>query len=170
MSAEAIAKIEKALPGTFELSSAFTRFGIGDDALKHAGIPSAEFEKPTFNFLTWAGLTQAQIAEANEVICGTMTVEGAPHFKDEHLAVFDCANKCGNKGKRFIAPMGHVRMMAATQPFLSGAISKTVNRSERDDGRRDSGHLLSRMEAGSEGGCSVSRWMQAFAAAFDEVG
>src|SRR6185437_15064794 len=58
---------------------------------------------------------------------GTMTVEGAPHIKDEHLAVFDCANKCGNIGKRFIAPMGHIRMMAATQPFLSGAISKTVN-------------------------------------------
>ena len=95
--------------------------------MKHAGIPSAEFEKPTFNFLTWAGLTQTQIGEANQIICGTMTVEGAPHIKDEHLSVFDCANKCGNIGKRFIAPMGHVRMMAATQPFLSGAISKTVN-------------------------------------------
>jgi ribonucleoside-diphosphate reductase alpha chain len=127
LSDEAIAKIEKALPGTFELSSAFTRFGIGEDHLKAAGIPATEFEKPTFNFLTWAGLTQAQLNEANEKICGTMTVEGAPHIKDEHLAVFDCANKCGNKGKRFIAPMGHVRMMAATQPFLSGAISKTVN-------------------------------------------
>ena len=127
LSDAAIAKIEKALPGTFELSSAFTRFGIGEDNLRHAGIPLADFEKPTFNFLTWAGLTQAQIAHANEVICGTMTVEGAPHIKDEHLAVFDCANKCGNKGKRFIAPMGHIRMMAATQPFLSGAISKTVN-------------------------------------------
>ena len=85
------------------------------------------YEKPTFNFLRWAGLKETQLAEANEVICGTMTVEGAPHIKDEHLAVFDCANKCGNTGKRFIAPMGHVRMMAAAQPFLSGAISKTVN-------------------------------------------
>jgi ribonucleoside-diphosphate reductase alpha chain len=122
-----IAKIVKTLPGTFELSSAFNRFAIGEEALKRIGIPSSEYEKPAFNFLTWAGITQAQLAEANEVICGTMTVEGAPHIKDEHLAVFDCANKCGNKGKRFIAPMGHVRMMAAVQPFLSGAISKTVN-------------------------------------------
>src|SRR5438045_5069249 len=80
-----------------------------------------------FNSLTCAGLKNEQIAEAGEIICGTMTVEGAPHLQDKHLAVFDCANKCGNKGKRFIAPMGHVKMMAATQPFLSGAISKTVN-------------------------------------------
>ncbi len=122
-----LAKIEKALPGTFELSSAFTRFGVGEELLKRIGIKAQDFEKPTFNLLTYFGLTQAQIAEANEVICGTMTIEGAPHIKSEHLAVFDCANKCGMKGTRFIAPMGHVRMMAATQPFLSGAISKTVN-------------------------------------------
>jgi ribonucleoside-diphosphate reductase alpha chain len=124
---EEIAKIEKALPGTFELSSAFTRFALGDETLKRLGIAAADYEKPTFNFLRWAGITEAQLAEANEAICGTMTVEGAPHLKAEHLAVFDCANKCGSKGRRFIAPMGHVRMMAATQPFLSGAISKTVN-------------------------------------------
>jgi len=122
-----IAKIEKALPGTFELSSAFTRFGVGEDVLVRLGIAKSDFEKPTFNLLRWMGLTEAQIREANEIICGTMTVEGAPHLKDEHLAVFDCANKCGNKGQRFIAPMGHVRMMGAVQPFLSGAISKTVN-------------------------------------------
>ncbi len=122
-----IAKIEKTLPGTFELSSAFSRFSMGDELLKRMGVTAEEMAKPTFNFLRWAGLSEAQLAEANEAICGTMTVEGAPHIKDEHLAVFDCANKCGVKGKRFIAPMGHVRMMAATQPFLSGAISKTVN-------------------------------------------
>jgi len=122
-----IAKIEKTLPGTFELSSAFTKFGLGEDMLKRLGIPKEEFERPTFNFLGWMGLTSAQINEANEKVCGTMTVEGAPHLKNEHLAVFDCANKCGQKGTRYIAPMGHVRMMAAAQPFLSGAISKTVN-------------------------------------------
>jgi ribonucleoside-diphosphate reductase alpha chain len=122
-----IDRIEKALPGTFELSSAFTRMGMGEEALKAAGVPEAEYKKPTFNFLRWMGLKESQINEANEKICGTMTIEGAPHIKDEHLAVFDCANKCGQKGKRFIAPMGHVRMMAAAQPFLSGAISKTVN-------------------------------------------
>jgi ribonucleoside-diphosphate reductase alpha chain len=122
-----LARLEKALPGTFELSSAFTRFGIGEETLARLGIAKSEFEKPTFNLLRWMGLSEKQIAEANEVICGTMTVEGAPHLKEEHLPVFDCANKCGSKGQRYIAPMGHVRMMAAVQPFLSGAISKTVN-------------------------------------------
>ena len=122
-----IAKIEKALPGTFELSSAFAWFSLGEEVMKRLGISEEEYKKPMFNFLKWAGLTEAQLAVANEAICGTMTVEGAPHIKDAHLPVFDCANKCGNKGKRFIAPMGHVRMMAAAQPFLSGAISKTVN-------------------------------------------
>ena len=122
-----LTKIEKTLRGTFEISSAFNRFTLGEELLKRIGVPAADFEKPTFNFLTWAGLTHAQIEIANEKICGTMTVEGAPHMKDEHLSVFDCANKCGMKGTRFIAPMGHMRMMGATQPFLSGAISKTVN-------------------------------------------
>jgi ribonucleoside-diphosphate reductase alpha chain len=122
-----IAKIEKTLPGTFELSSAFSKFTMGDAMLKRLGVTDAELAKPTFNFLTWAGMSEKQLAEANEAICGTMTVEGAPHLKSEHLAVFDCANKCGNKGQRFIAPMGHVKMMGAVQPFLSGAISKTVN-------------------------------------------
>ena len=122
-----IAQIEKGLPGTFEISSAFNRYSLTEAMLNRLGVPKAEFEKPTFNFLTYAGLTNAQIAIANVKICGTMTVEGAPHIKSEHLPVFDCANKCGSIGTRFIAPMGHVRMMAATQPFLSGAISKTVN-------------------------------------------
>ena len=122
-----VSRIEKTLPGTFELSSAFSRYTLGDDLLKRLGIAAVEFEKPSFNFLRSIGLSDAQLAEANELICGTMTVEGSPHLKEEHLAVFDCANRCGAKGKRFIAPMGHVRMMAAAQPFLSGAISKTVN-------------------------------------------
>lgn len=122
-----LAKLEKTLPGTFELSSAFGRFTLGDELLNRLGVPASEYEKPAFNYLTYAGLSFAQVAEANEKICGTMTVEGAPFMKDEHLPVFDCANKCGMKGQRFIAPMGHIRMMAATQPFLSGAISKTVN-------------------------------------------
>jgi len=120
-------KLEKALPGVFELSTAFARYTLGDDVLKRLGIPEAEFSRAGFSFLRWAGLTDAQIAQAGEVICGTMTVEGAPHLRAEHLPVFDCANKCGAKGERFIAPMGHVRMMAAAQSFLSGAISKTVN-------------------------------------------
>ncbi|MBI3535103.1 MAG: vitamin B12-dependent ribonucleotide reductase, partial [Deltaproteobacteria bacterium] len=122
-----IRKIEKTLPGTFELSSCFTRFALGEEILNSLRISKTTYEVPTFNFLTWAGLTEVKIQEANEIICGTMTVEGAPHLKAEHLPVFDCANKCGSRGKRFIAPMGHVHMMASVQPFLSGAISKTVN-------------------------------------------
>ncbi|MCC7443100.1 MAG: vitamin B12-dependent ribonucleotide reductase [Bdellovibrionales bacterium] len=122
-----IQKVEAQLPGTFELSTAFARYNLGDETLKRLGVPEAEYSKPAFSFLRYAGITERQMAEANERICGTMTLEGAPHLKDEHLPVFDCANKCGQKGSRFIAPMGHVRMMAAAQPFLSGAISKTVN-------------------------------------------
>ena len=60
-------------------------------------------------------------------IVGTMTLEGAPHLKSEHLPVFDCANKCGKKGKRFISYVGHIKMMAAAQPFITGSISKTIN-------------------------------------------
>jgi len=122
-----IAKIEKVLPGTFEISSAFNRFGMGEALLDRLGVPKSEYQKPNFNFLSFAGLNHAEIEAANEKLCGTMAVEGAPHLKPGDLPVFDCANKCGSKGTRFIAPLGHIRMMAATQPFLSGAISKTVN-------------------------------------------
>jgi ribonucleoside-diphosphate reductase alpha chain len=127
MTEQDLMKIEKTLPGTFELSSAFTRYALGDEMLKRLGVKEETFTKPNFNFLSHIEITSDQLAQANEAICGTMTVEGAPHLKPEHYAVFDCANKCGQKGRRFIAPMGHVKMMAAVQPFLSGAISKTVN-------------------------------------------
>ena len=60
-------------------------------------------------------------------ICGAMTVEGAPHLKAEHYSVFDCANPCGKIGKRYLSVESHIRMMAASQPFISGAISKTIN-------------------------------------------
>ena len=73
------------------------------------------------------GFSRDQVMEANDYVCGTMTVEGSPELKDEHLPVFDCANRCGRTGTRYIAPEGHIRMMAAAQPFLSGAISKTIN-------------------------------------------
>lgn len=124
---EDIDRIEKTLPGVFEITSAFTRYALGENLLKRLGVPETDFTKATFNFLAWSGLSESQIDQANETICGMMTVEGAPHLLPEHLPVFDCANKCGKSGKRYIAPMAHVKMMAATQPFLSGAISKTVN-------------------------------------------
>ena len=80
-----------------------------------------------FDLLTELGFTKEEIASANDYVCGTMTVEGAPFFKHEHYPVFDCANKCGKKGTRFIKTDAHINMMAAAQPFISGAISKTIN-------------------------------------------
>ncbi len=79
------------------------------------------------NFLTALGFSDLEIDEANEFICGTMTLECAPHLQQEHYPIFDCANKCGKKGQRYIHPYGHIKMLAATQPFISGAISKTIN-------------------------------------------
>ena len=122
-----LAKIEKSLPGVFELPFAFNVWALGEDALRRMGLTPEIWNQPGFDLLRAIGFSRQQIEEANEVICGTQTIEGAPHLKDHHLSVFDCANRCGKKGQRFIHYMGHVRMMAAVQPFLSGAISKTIN-------------------------------------------
>ncbi|MEZ0228434.1 MAG: vitamin B12-dependent ribonucleotide reductase, partial [Planctomycetota bacterium] len=123
---EEIDKAEAALKGAFDLRSVFSKYVIGEAAIARLGHAEAA-KSPKFDLLETLGFTKAQVEEAADVICGRMTVEGAPHLKDEHLAVFDCANRCGKKGKRYIEPLGHVRMMAAAQPFISGAISKTVN-------------------------------------------
>ncbi len=120
-------KVEDALPGVFDLSLAFAPWVVGSDCYQRLGVTAEQMGKPGFNVLKHLGLTAAQIEEANEVIVGRMTIEGAPHLKTEHYPVFDCANRCGKKGQRFLAPMSHIKMMGATQPFLSGAISKTVN-------------------------------------------
>ena len=127
LNAEDIAKVEKALPGVFELPFAFNVWTLGEDALGRLGLTKEQWSKPGFNLLRAIGFSQQQIDEANDAICGMQTVEGAPHLKDKHLQIFDCANRCGKHGQRFIHYMGHVRMMAAAQPFLSGAISKTIN-------------------------------------------
>ncbi|HJL18697.1 MAG TPA: vitamin B12-dependent ribonucleotide reductase [Sandaracinaceae bacterium LLY-WYZ-13_1] len=119
-------KVEKALPGVFDVSQALSPWVLGPDTVSRLGLDEAA-SKPGFNLLRHFGLTQAQIDELNDVVIGRMTIEGAPHLKDEHLPVFDCANRCGKSGERFLEAMSHVRMMAAAQPFLSGAISKTVN-------------------------------------------
>ena len=124
---EVLEKIEAALPGTFEISFAFSPWSLGEEVMKRFEIPETEWQQPSFNLLRRLGFTRKQIDEANDMICGRGTVEGAPHLKDEHLPVFDCANKCGKTGKRYIAVEGHIRMMAAAQPFISGAISKTIN-------------------------------------------
>jgi ribonucleoside-diphosphate reductase alpha chain len=120
-------KIDTMLPSVFDLSFAFTKWTLGEDTLKRLGFKPEDYNHLRFNVLEALGFSKTEIEEANNVICGMMTIEGAPLLKPEHLPVFDCANKCGKYGKRFIAPMTHVRMMAAAQPFISGAISKTVN-------------------------------------------
>jgi ribonucleoside-diphosphate reductase alpha chain len=122
-----IEKTEGALSGVLELTWAFSPFSIGDAAMERLGFEKSDYSDSSFNLLARLGFTKAQIAEASEHICGRQTIEGAPYLREEHLPVFDCANKCGKKGKRFIHHMGHVRMMAAAQPFISGAISKTIN-------------------------------------------
>jgi ribonucleoside-diphosphate reductase alpha chain len=122
-----IAKIETQLPGVFEIGFAFNRFALGDETMKRLGFTDEQLADQSFNLLKALGFTKDQIDEANEVICGHMTVEGAPLLKSEHLPVFDCASKCGKNGKRYISYEGHIRMMAASQPFISGAISKTIN-------------------------------------------
>jgi ribonucleoside-diphosphate reductase alpha chain len=127
LSDEDVAKVEKALPGVFELSLAFAPWVIGKEAYDRLRITAETLAKPGFNLLSHLGFSAAQVSEANDVIVGRMTIEGAPHLKLEHYSVFDCANRCGREGKRFLAPMSHIKMMAAVQPFLSGAISKTVN-------------------------------------------
>jgi ribonucleoside-diphosphate reductase alpha chain len=100
---------------------------LGENCLERLGFTAAQYNDWNFNLLEALGFTDEQIDAANDYVCGTMTVEGAPYLKDEHLSVFDCANKCGKKGERFIHAHGHIKMMAACQPFLSGAISKTIN-------------------------------------------
>ena len=127
LSEEDVAKIEDALPGAFEIQHAFNVFVLGEETLKNLGIDEEAYTSFDFNLLETLGYSRNEIAQANLYICGTQKIEGAPYLKDEHLDVFDCANKCGKDGERFIHYMGHVRMMAAAQPFISGAISKTVN-------------------------------------------
>ena len=123
-----LVEVENALPTVFELSFAFSAWSMPMRVLKSLGIdPEKARNDANFNGLKALGMTTRQIDELNRLICGTQTVEGAPHLKPEHLPVFDCANKCGSIGVRFIAPQGHIRMMAASQPFISGAISKTIN-------------------------------------------
>jgi len=125
--AEEIAKLEGGLKAAFAINFVFNRFVLGDDCLRRLGFNEAQINDFGLNVLEELGFTDEEIEAAGDYICGTMTVEGAPYLKDEHLSVFDCANKCGNKGTRYIHAHGHIRMMAACQPFLSGAISKTIN-------------------------------------------
>ncbi len=117
-------KIEAAIPGVFDLESAFAPWVLGEETYARLG---GQHLKSGRGLLRLVGFTDAQIDEASDTIVGRMTIEGAPHLSEDHYPVFDCANRCGKIGRRYLPPMSHVRMMAAAQPFLSGAISKTVN-------------------------------------------
>ncbi|MBR0973939.1 vitamin B12-dependent ribonucleotide reductase [Bradyrhizobium japonicum] len=125
---EAIAKVEKALPTAFDIKFAFNKWTFGEDFIRdQLGIGAEAIAAPGFDLLQAVGFTKREIEAANVHICGAMTVEGAPHLKAEHYPVFDCANPCGKIGKRYLSVESHIRMMSAAQPFISGAISKTIN-------------------------------------------
>ncbi len=123
-----LSKLEAALASAFDIRFAFTRYTLGDGFCREVlKITEAELNQPGFDLLARLGFSKEEIDEANTYICGAMTVEGAPGLKAEHLPVFDCANPCGRLGRRFLSWESHIRMMAAAQPFISGAISKTIN-------------------------------------------
>ncbi|AOZ69047.1 ribonucleoside-diphosphate reductase, adenosylcobalamin-dependent [Rhodobacter xanthinilyticus] len=123
-----IEKIEAALPSAFDVRFVFNQWTLGEEfCAKTLGIPVEKLADPTFDLLRHLGFTKAQVDAANDHVCGTMTLEGAPFLKPEHYVVFDCANACGKKGRRYLSVESHIRMMAAAQSFISGAISKTIN-------------------------------------------
>ncbi|MBW7947169.1 MAG: vitamin B12-dependent ribonucleotide reductase, partial [Sphingomonadaceae bacterium] len=124
---ETVKKIEGKLPTAFDIKFVFNRFTLGDETLKKIGVSDEQLANPLFDLLAHLGFGKREVEAANLHVCGAMTLEGAPHLKESHYPVFDCANPCGRLGKRFLSVESHIRMMAAAQPFISGAISKTIN-------------------------------------------
>ncbi|WP_372884325.1 vitamin B12-dependent ribonucleotide reductase [Shimia sp.] len=121
-------KIEAALGSAFDIRFVFNQWTLGEAFCTNVlGIPAAKLNDPSFDLLTHLGFTRRDIEAANDHVCGTMTLEGAPFLREEHYAIFDCANPCGKKGKRYLSVDSHITMMAAAQSFISGAISKTIN-------------------------------------------
>ena len=124
---EELEKLDKAVMSAFDIDFVMNHYTLGEECLKRLGFTPEEYHNPKFNLLLSLGFKREEIAAANDYVCGTMMIEGAPDLKDEHLSIFDCANKCGKDGERFIHAHGHIKMMGAVQPFISGAISKTIN-------------------------------------------
>jgi ribonucleoside-diphosphate reductase alpha chain len=123
-----IARVEGALAAAFDIRFVFNQWTLGAEFCQGTlGIPAERLADPGFDLLSHLGFTRVQIAAANDHVCGTMTLEGAPHLNPAHLPVFDCASPCGKTGRRFLSVESHIRMMAAAQGFVSGAISKTIN-------------------------------------------
>jgi ribonucleoside-diphosphate reductase alpha chain len=125
--AEEIKKLDTAVSSAFEIGFVFNVYNLGEGCLQRLGFKPEQYFNLEWNLTEALGFTEDEIEAANDYVCGTMTVEGAPYLKEEHMPVFDCANQCGKKGRRYIHSHGHIRMMGATQPFISGAISKTIN-------------------------------------------
>ena len=155
-----------ALPTAFDIKFVFNKWTLGEDSASTSS-ESRQRSLPirASILLSALGFTKREIDAANVHVCGAMTLEGAPHLKPEHYPVFDCANPCGRSGKRYLSAESHIRMMAAAQPFISGAISKTINM-PNDATVEDckAAYLLS-WKLGAQGQCALSRRLEAFAAA-----
>jgi ribonucleoside-diphosphate reductase alpha chain len=125
---EVLAKLEQALPSAFDIRYVFNKFTLGEAFCKEVlKLTDEQLNDYKFDMFKALGFDRDEVEAANTFVCGAMTVEGAPHLQDRHLPVFDCANPCGRKGKRYLSTDSHIKMMAAAQPFISGAISKTIN-------------------------------------------
>ncbi len=125
---EILEKVEQGLEASFDIKFVFNKFTLGEDFCTGTlGLDANSLNDYNYDLLAAIGFSKKDIELANSYCCGTMTLEGAPHLKDEHLSVFDCANPCGRIGKRYLSVESHIKMMAASQPFISGAISKTIN-------------------------------------------
>ena len=125
---EQIETLSLSLKSAFDLKFVFNKFTFGEKFCKEdLKLTDKQLNDPNFDMLSAIGYSDEEIAEANTFVCGAMTLEGAPNLKEEHLPIFDCANICGRIGKRFLSVNSHIKMMAASQPFISGAISKTIN-------------------------------------------
>jgi ribonucleoside-diphosphate reductase alpha chain len=125
---EKLAAVEKAMASAFDIKFVFNKWTLGEDFLTGTlGLSPERMDQADFDLLAEIGFGKREIETANEFACGAMTLEGAPGLNPDHLPVFDCASPCGRKGKRFLSVESHIRMMAAGQPFISGAISKTIN-------------------------------------------
>ncbi len=125
--ADEIKRLDAAVKSAFDIAFVFNKYTLGEECLQRLGFSADQYNDFEWNLLEALGFSEDQIDAANDYVCGTMMIEGAPNLKPEHLPVFDCANKCGKNGQRYIHAHGHIRMMGATQPFISGAISKTIN-------------------------------------------
>ena len=126
--ANELANVDAALAQAFDIRFVFNQWTLGEEFCTQVlGIPAEMLNDPTFDLLKSLGFSKKDVDAANDHVCGTMTLEGAPHLKEEHYNIFDCANPCGKRGKRYLSVNSHIYMMAAAQSFISGAISKTIN-------------------------------------------